>query len=101
MKPEYEIDLGDSRTIEYTVKERAVFSDTETTTNIDTITITIQEPDGTDRVTDQSMSNYDTGKYFYKFDTDPSDPVGDYFVEVEATDSSNNSETDNFYIRVK
>lgn len=91
---------GDAIRIEATVKETSAFSDTETKIDADTITITIENPSGTEVISDIDMTKNATGEYYYIWQTSISDTEGDYKVIVVSTKDGYQEVTVE-YIRLK
>ena len=92
-------DVKDTVRIESTIELNPPFDDT-TKTDPETVEITITNPDNTEDVTSESMTNHETGEYYYNWDTVNLDE-GDYFVEVYAERASGESELEDFYIRLE
>lgn len=91
-------DVGDSITIEATVNFSDVFSDTSNKTNLNSVQITITGYNNNVVINAQSMTNNDTGEYYYVWDTTGEDP-GDYEIEVDGANGA--SEVETAWIRLK
>lgn len=91
-------EVGDTIRLESTVESEPEFSDTKTKENVTTAEITITDFDGTEKVSQASMTNHDTGEYFYMWDTTGLSS-GDYKVKIDVEESGVD-ENDVEYIRL-
>lgn len=93
-----EFDVGDTVRIESTVTTEPPFSDTESKADPASITITIFDYSDNKVVDSQSMTQNDTGQYFYKWDTS-GENKGDFEVVVSSSLNGTSEEEDD-YIRL-
>lgn len=92
-------DIGDAIRIEASLTQTDPFDDTESKVNIANFTITITGYNDNEVVSQQALTNHDTGQYFYKWDTTGLD-AGDYEVKVEASENGV-KETETAWIKLK
>ena len=93
-------DLKDTIRIESTIKIDTAFSDTDNYYSPNTVEITITSPDDSEVVSNASMTEHDTGEFYYEWDTSTLD-AGDYLVEVYAEKDDGVKALDDFYIRLE
>jgi len=101
MKIIEEHDQGDSIIIEQEIQEQEPFTDTETLTDPDTVTITIKAPDESLEVDEEPMTRADTGKYYYIWNTAQDLQQGDYEIEIKAKKNNKQGITDDEYIKLR
>jgi len=93
-------DTEDTIRIESTVYLNPPFSDSESKTDPETVTITITNPDDIEEVSKVSMTKDDTGEYYYNWNTDDLSE-GYYLIEIYAERTTGESEIEDFHIKLE
>lgn len=100
MKIKHNYEVGDTARIEVVFKQNQPFQDDEVIIDPDSMKITItEEYDGTEVVSDQDMTKYEDGKYYYLWDTTGED-AGDYEIKITGTDGGN-TDVEDEYVRLE